>query len=146
MYNESIIPHIRGIDITTCTKEEMVEYVRGLVKDNKTKESVSNAETLEEIIHDSTDVVEIKIKNPVRKTDTYYEKSEVWECQVIETLKGDFEEGRMVEIKFFADEVIPNKKYIVALDSKFKVIWESLTTKDSLRPVSEKSQIKSYID
>ena len=82
----------------------------------------------------------------MRKTDTYYEKSEVWECQVIETLKGDFEEGRMVEIKFFAGEVIPNKKYIVALDSKFKVIWESLTTKDSLRPVSEKSQIKSYID
>ena len=145
MYNESIIPHIRGIDITACTKEEMVEYVCGLVKDNRTKESVSDAETLEEIIRDSTDVIEIKIKNPVRKTDTSYKKSEVWECQIIETLKGDFEEGSMVKIEFFADEVIPNKKYIVALDSKFKILWESLTTKDSLRPVSEKETIKSYI-
>ena len=146
MYGESAKRHVKGIDIETCTKEEMVEYVRGLVEDNKTKESVSNAETLEEIIRDSTDVIEIKIKNPVRKTDTSSKKTEVWECEVITTLKGDFDKGSIVKIEFFADEVIPNKKYIVALDSKFRVNWESLTTKDSLRPISEKNEIKGYID
>ena len=52
----------------------------------------------------------------------------------------------MIEIEFFADIVIPNKEYIVALDDDFEIISKSLTTKDSLRPVSEKAEIKGYIN
>jgi hypothetical protein len=147
MYGESAKRHITGIDIDTCTKEELIEYVRELVKNNKTaKKSISSAETLEEIVRDSTDVVQIKICNPIRQVKNSTKKTEVWECKVTDSLKGDLEKGEMIEIEFFADIVIPNKEYIVALDDDFEIISKSLTTKDSLRPVSEKAEIKGYIN
>ena len=147
MYGESAKRHITGIDIDTCTKEELIEYVKELVKNNKTaKKSISSAETLEEIVRDSTDVVQIKICNPIRQVKNSTKKTEVWECKVTDSLKGDLEKGEMIEIEFFADIVIPNKEYIVALDDDFEIISKSLTTKDSLRPVSEKAEIKGYIN
>ena len=147
MYGESAKRHITGVDIDTCTREELIEYVRELVKNNEPgKKSISSAETLEEIVRDSTDVVQIKICNPIKQVKNSTKEIEVWECKVTDSLKGDLKKGEMIEIEFFADIVIPNKEYIVGLDDNFEISVKALTTKDSLRPVSEKAEIKSYID
>ena len=82
----------------------------------------------------------------MKKIKTSYCKSVIWECKIIETLKGDLEKGSVVKIEFLPDVVIPGKEYVVALDDYFKVSEEALTTKDSLRPLSEKEEIKGYID
>lgn len=61
-------------------------------------------------------------------------------------MKGDIQKGKFIYITFFADVVIPGKEYIVALDDAAELEFKKFITKDSLRPVSEKSEIKSYID
>ena len=53
MYNLPLAPHVTGIDINTCTREEMIEYVRSLMQDNAPGKTLSEAQTLEDIVADA---------------------------------------------------------------------------------------------
>ncbi|MBQ8404181.1 MAG: hypothetical protein IJX55_07140, partial [Clostridia bacterium] len=107
-----------------------------------------------EAVEDSTDIIQVKIKYPTIKLDSKYKDTEIWECEITDILKehpdiggrGKAEIGKMVDVKFFADIVIPEKEYIVLCDRSGGAYMYTFTTKDSLRPVSEKAEIKSYID
>ena len=156
MYNESLALHMTGdIDINSCTKEEFIEYICDIVEENKSSHRrLSDAETLKEAVEDSTDIIQVKIKYPTIKLDSKYKDTEIWECEITDILKehpdiggrGKAEIGKMVDVKFFADIVIPEKEYIVLCDRSGGAYMYTFTTKDSLRPVSEKAEIKSYID
>ena len=152
MYNEPLALHAKGIDVNTCTKEEIIDYVLELVGDNKPT-LLSDAETLEEITKEAYDLVHIKVKSlsgdgnsPL--SDDAIMATDIMYCEVIESLKGKGSEyEKVVEIVFFDDTVKPGEEYIVALDAFEKgTAYLCFLTPDSLRPISEKAEIKSYID
>ncbi len=152
MYSEPLELHAKGIDVNTCTKEEMVDYVIELVGDNKPK-LLSSAETLEEITNEAYDLVHIKVKslssdgNSVLSDDAI-KATDIMYCEVIESLKGKGSEyEKEVEIIFFDDTVKPGEEYIVAIDDFEKGdAYLRFLTPNSLRPVSEKAEIKGYIN
>ncbi|MBQ8404182.1 MAG: hypothetical protein IJX55_07145 [Clostridia bacterium] len=152
MYNESLALHTTalhtaGIDINTCTREEIIEYVRGLTKDNSTKGNISTANTLEEIVADASAVFHIKVCELVKEVDGDLKHTEIWDCQIIDTLKGEVSADiGLVWVIFFADTVEAGDEYIVAVNGIDSDTFYSFVTKDSLRPVSEKAEIKGYID
>lgn len=152
MYSEPLALHAKGIDVNTCTKEEMVDYVIKLVGDNKPK-LIPSAETVEEITKEAYDLVHIKVKslssdgNSVL-SDEAIKDTVIMYCEVIESLKGKEEEyEKVVEIVFFDDTVKSGEEYIVALAAFEKgTAYLTFLNANSLRPVSEKAEIKSYID
>jgi hypothetical protein len=127
-----------------CTKDDLIAYVRELVKDNKPAEETLKSDNLEEIVRDAKQVVHIKIEDPLIKIQTTLKNSETWSCKVIDTLKGDIKEGSTIKIMFIGDVVVPGKEYIVTLETTKSTHMFNST--NSLRPVSEKREIKKYID
>jgi hypothetical protein len=152
MYGEPLELHAKGIDVNNCTKDEIVDYVIKLVGDNKPK-LLSTAETLEEITKEAYDLVHIKIKslssdgNSVLSDDAI-KATDIMYCEVIESLKGKKPEyDKVVEIVFFDHTVKPGEEYIVAIDDFEKGdAYLRFLTPNSLRPVSEKAEIKGYIN
>ena len=62
-------------------------------------------------------------------------------------LKGKTEEyDKEMEIIFFDGTVKPGDEYIVAIDVFKKEDYIRFLTPDSLRPVSEKAEIKGYVN
>lgn len=155
MYNSPLALHVTGIDIGACTREEFIEYVRELTKNNKTnEEELSTAKSLKEIVNDASAVYHIKTWELAKEVEGDLKHTEIWDCEILEALKGELppnpedpEDPGLVWIIFFPDTVEEGKEYIVAVDGiDGSQTFFELVTKDSLRPVSEKSQIKSYID
>ena len=151
MYNESLALHAKGIDINTCTKDEIITYVIELVGDNKPK-ILSSAQTLEEITNEAYDLLHIKVKSlssdaqsPL--SDDAMKATDIMYCEVIESLKGKKDEyDNEIEIIFFDGTVKPGEEYIVAIDAFEKEAYIRFLTPNSLRPVSEKDEIKGYIN
>ncbi|MBQ7290838.1 MAG: hypothetical protein IJW76_03820 [Clostridia bacterium] len=155
MYNDLLYSHATGIDIKTCTREEIIEYVRELTKNNQTsEEELSTAQSLKEIVKDASAVYHIKTWYLAKEVEGDLKHTEIWDCEILEALKGELppepedpEDPGLVWIIFFPDTVEEGKEYIVAVDGiDGSQTFFELVTKDGLRPVSEKSQIKSYID
>jgi N-acetylmuramoyl-L-alanine amidase len=121
MYSQPIHKHTENIDMKRCTKDDLIAYVRELVKDNKPAEETLKSDNLEEIVRDAKQVVHIKIEDPLIKIQTTLKNSETWSCKVIDTLKGDIKEGSTIKIMFIGDVVVPGKEYIVTLEISLKM-------------------------
>ena len=131
-----------GIDPTSCTRAEMIEYVCSLVEDNRPCETISDAVTLEEMVADADAVLQLKPIRMIRDVKDGLRHTETWECETVEVLKGDGAEE--VTVLFFSDTVQEGEEYIVMLKSYDGYTVFTFLTKDSLRPVSEKEEIKAY--
>ena len=147
MYNESLALHATGIDVNNCTKEEMIDYVCRLTEGNVPKNIISKAETLEEIVEEAYDVIRVRVKSLSSKAETDMKDTEIWYCSVREAYKGKKSDyASEIEMVFFDDTVEMGKEYIVAIQNPGTSSYIRLLTKDSLRPLSEKAEIKGYID
>ena len=147
MYNESLALHATGIDINTCTKEELIDYVCELTKGNEQKHLISKAETLEEIVNDAEKVFHIEVKSLLGEPSSALKTTEIWNCEIKETLKGSLSDTiKEAAIIFFDDTVKAGEEYIVAVNGIDSETFYEFVTKDSLRPISEKNEIKGYID
>ena len=147
MYNEPLALHATGIDINTCTEEELIDYVCELTKGNKPKYLISKADTLEEIVDDAEKVFHIEIKSLLGVVSSDLKTTEIWSCEIKATLKGSLSNTiKEVSIIFFPDTVEAGEEYIVAVDGIDSDTFYEFITKDSLRPLSEKAEIKGYID
>lgn len=135
--------HFTGIDTQTCTREEMIEYVRGLTEDNAPGKTLSDAETLEEIVADAPAIFQVKPIELLTEVKGDLKHTEIWHCEIVETLKGSV--MGEIQVIFFADTVEVGEEYIVAVEGIDSDVFYGFITKDSLRPVSEKAEIKSYI-
>lgn len=147
MYNEPLAKHATGIDVNTCTKEELIDYVCKLSKGNVQDKVISKAETLEDIVSDSENVFHISVKEMQSKGDNAIKSTEIWTCEIKETMKGILPEGRtQISVVFFGDTVKAGEEYIVAVEEiDGSALYRFITT-NSLRPVSEKAEIKGYIN
>jgi hypothetical protein len=147
MYNEPLAYHATGIDINNCTKEELIDYVCELTKDNEPEEVLSKAETLEEIVNESDMIFHVKVKELFYAARTDIVEKDTWYCEIKETLKGNYpDETKEIMVVFFADTVKPGDECIVTVKGSEEDIIFSFVTKNSLRPVSEKAEIKGYVN
>ena len=147
MYNEPLAKHATGIDINTCTKEELIDYVCKLSKGNVQDKVISKAETLEDIVNESENVFHISVKEMQSKGDNSIKSTEIWTCEIKETMKGILPEGRtQISVVFFGDTVKAGEEYIVAVEEIGGSALYRFITTNSLRPVSEKAEIKGYIN
>ncbi len=135
--------HFTGIDTQTCTREEMIEYVRGLTEDNAPGKTLSDAETLEEIVADAPAIFQVKPIELLTEVKGDLKHTEIWHCEIVETLKGSV--MGEIQVIFFADTVEVGEEYIVAVEGIDSDVFYGFITKDSLRPVSEKEEIRAYI-
>ena len=145
MYNESLSYHISGIDINACTAEEITNYVCDMAKNNGAKEDVaSKAETLEEIVNDAPYILQVKLNYIESEANTDIRHTEIWSCTVVDVLKGDVKGATEIEMLFFGDTVEAGQEYIVSAE-KVGSFYDFITP-NSMRPLSEKEQIKGYIN
>ncbi len=143
-YRELSADHFTGIDTQTCTREEMIEYVRSLTADNPPGRTLSDAVTLEEMVADAPAIFKVKPTEMLTEVKDDLKHTEIWQCEITETLKGDA--AGEIQVMFFANTVEAGEEYIVAAEMIDGDAFYSFITKDSLRPVSEKEQIKAYIE
>jgi hypothetical protein len=134
--------HFTGIDPTSCTRNEMIEYVCSLTEDNPPGRTLSDAVTLKEIVADAPAVLQVKPTEMLTEVENGLKHTEIWHCEIVETLKGDI--TGEIQVMFFADIVEAGEEYIVAAEMLDGDVFYSFITKDSLRPVSEKEEIKAY--
>lgn len=105
--------------------------------------TLSDAETLEEIVADAPAIFQVKPIELLTEVKGDLKHTEIWHCEIIETLKGSV--MGEIQVIFFADTVEVGEEYIVAVEGIDSDVFYGFITKDSLRPVSEKAEIKSYI-
>ncbi|MBQ8448413.1 MAG: hypothetical protein IJX27_05740 [Clostridia bacterium] len=145
MYNQPLANHATGIDINTCTKEELIDYVCELAEGNKPMFELSDAKTPEEMVNDADNVFHIKVKELRFLSNDSTVDNETWSCEVVETIKGEPPINmNQIYVVFFAHTVEAGGEYIVVVEGDGLIY--TFITKNSLRPLSEKEEIKGYVN
>ena len=147
MYCSSIAPHAKGIEFTNkIAREEMISYVKNITKDNIPAYEYIKSDKIEDIINDSQYVITVKIEGNLTAVRNEFRTSDIYDCTIIETLKGEIKAERKTRILFFPDTVKPGEEWIVAAvppDGRDEYLH--LTSKNSLIPIDQKDELLKII-
>ena len=129
------------------TEKEFVDYLVSLInKRDPELNRVMGAEYMtetdtESVVTKSDYIFKVKIKELVRENRF----NTVYYCEIISTLKGEAQEGDIVEICFFHDTVAIGEEYILALTSIGGEAY-AFSSKGSLFSIDDLDEIQKYLD
>ena len=128
------------------SREEIIAHVYELTKDNVGRIPTIRSDALEEIVHGSPYLLLVEIGAPRRLAQaqvmTDWGATDLYYVTVVESLKGEMEEGFQMVMMFHADTVFPGERHIVAsrpvVDGYH---WHEFTSRYSLLQVEQFDEI-----
>lgn len=148
MYHMPLSSHIKGMKLTKeTTKEDIISYVASLTKNNLSAYEYIVSDNMNDIINLSDNIIRIKINGNHKVVKNEFRSHELYDCTVLEVLKGKLKVGEVYRIAFFPDTVKSGDEWIVAvvpLDETSRYL--DLTSKKSLYPCNMKQDIMEIIN
>jgi len=151
MYNESLSMHSSELDFNSSDLKanQIVTFITERTKNNALAREHIRSDKLKDIINGSPYVWIVEINDPIRLSgkDSDWAETDVYNCTVIYTLKGDVEEKLDYWITFLADTVTTGEQHIVAVErvetgsNMFRI-----TSKNSLFRMDQLDEIMKIIE
>lgn len=148
MYHVSLSNHIQGMKLTKETaRDDVISYVESLTKNNPPAYEYIVSDNINEIINLSENIIRIKINGNHKVVKNDFRSHELYDCTILEVLKGELKIGEEFRIAFFPNTVKTGDEWIVAvvpLDETSRYL--DLTSQNSLYPCNMKHDIMGVIN
>lgn len=127
-------------DFVNSTREDTIDYISELVKDNTPSIPLEESPTLDTVINNSENIVSVKVnKCDLTSTDVFHDIGYYY-CTVTEVFKGDLIVGREIRIILDNKDLKDTDEIIVAFNKGSNTFY-SLSTKNSAFPITHRSVI-----
>lgn len=147
MYSTPLYWHTEQLELHEDTpREDIIAHVYELVRDIVVIGRTIRSEAVEEIINGSPYVLVVEIGEPIRlaaeQAQVEWGPTDLYEVTVIESLKGEVNEGDEMVILFHADTVFQGERHIVAtMPMSPGSNWHEFTSRYSLFQVGQIDEI-----
>ena len=149
MYSEPLYLHSQGFDFRAegITRQQIVTHIKDVMRYNPPVVDLIRSEVLEDIVHESPNIVIIEISQLLRLTSgvSDWMCTDMYYVTVVESIKGDLDVGTVIVLSFFSDTVNLGEQHLVAMRQNARGSFFNFTARDSHFCMTQLDEIKQIL-